>query len=157
MPYIITSRYWSVQFLCFSLAKVTFVNTAGLVRGFNWSPLVGKPRMTSVSFVKTRNRASRLRNHTRFTDFVTIRVVHLPERIETGLITASERAIYMERNETNLSTASDQTVRAVHSCSSWFPVFCFVFVVFFLLLLLLLLLLLFLFVFLALNAYIIHD
>ena len=92
---------------------------------FHWSPLVGKPRMTSVSFVKTRNHASGLRNHTRFTDLVTIRVVHLPERTETGLIAASERAIYMERNETNLPTASDQTVQAVHSCNSWFPVFFF--------------------------------
>ena len=34
-----------------------------------------KPRMTPVSFVK---------NHTRFADWVTIWVVHLPERTETG-------------------------------------------------------------------------
>ena len=41
--------------------------------------------------------------------FVTTRVVHLPKRIETSLIT-----------EADLITESDQAVRAVHICSSWF-------------------------------------
>ena len=41
--------------------------------------------------------------------FVTTRVVHLPIRTETSLIT-----------EADLITESDQTVRAVHSCNSWF-------------------------------------
>ena len=41
-------------------------------------------------------------NHTRFADWVTNWVVHLPERTETG----------------GLITASEQTVKVVHSCSS---------------------------------------
>ena len=41
--------------------------------------------------------------------FVTTRVVHLPKRIETSLIT-----------EADLITEPDQAVRAVHSCNSWF-------------------------------------
>ena len=40
----------------------------------------------------------------RFADWVTILEVHLPERTETG----------------GPNYASDQTVRAVHSCNSWF-------------------------------------
>ena len=44
--------------------------------------------------------------------FVTTRVVHLPKRTETSLIT-----------EANLITESDQAVRAVHSCNSWFETF----------------------------------
>ena len=40
--------------------------------------------------------------------FVTMRVVHLPKRTETNLIT-----------ESNLINESDQAVRAVHSCNSW--------------------------------------
>ena len=43
--------------------------------------------------------------------FVTMRVVHLPKRIETSLITKSD-----------LITESDQAVRAVHSCNSWFRI-----------------------------------
>ena len=39
--------------------------------------------------------------------FVITRVVHLPKRTETSLITAG------------LITESDQAVRAVHSCNSW--------------------------------------
>ena len=41
--------------------------------------------------------------------FVTTRVVHLPRRTETSLIT-----------EADLTTELDQAVRAVHSCNSWF-------------------------------------
>ena len=41
--------------------------------------------------------------------FVTMRVVHLPKRTETSLVT-----------ESDLITKSDQAVRAMHSCSSWF-------------------------------------
>ena len=41
--------------------------------------------------------------------FVTTRVVHLPNRTETSLITDSD-----------LITESDQAVRAVHICNSWF-------------------------------------
>ena len=43
--------------------------------------------------------------------FVTTRVVHLPKRTETSLITESDRSRITE---------SDQAVRAVHSCNSWF-------------------------------------
>ena len=43
---------------------------------------------------------------------VTARVVHLPKRTETSLITESDEA--------DLITESDQAVRAVHSCNSWF-------------------------------------
>ena len=42
--------------------------------------------------------------------FVTMRVVHLPKRTETSLIT--------NRIEADLITESDQAVRAVHSCNS---------------------------------------
>ena len=41
--------------------------------------------------------------------FVTTRTVHLPKRTETSLIT-----------EADLINKSDQAVRAVHSCNSWF-------------------------------------
>ena len=41
-------------------------------------------------------------------DFVTTRVVHLPKRTETSLIT-----------EADLFSESDQAVLAVHSCNSW--------------------------------------
>ena len=41
--------------------------------------------------------------------FVTMRVVHLPKRTKTSLIA-----------EADLITESDQAVRAVHSCNSWF-------------------------------------
>ena len=58
-------------------------------------------------------------------NFVTTRVVHLPKRIETSLITESDQS---EPNDRllHLCTArtawsdSDLAVRAVHSCSSWF-------------------------------------
>ena len=56
--------------------------------GFHWSP---HGRMVSIG------------QH-----FVTTRVVHLPKRTETSLIT-----------EADLITESDQAVRAVHSCNSW--------------------------------------
>ena len=45
--------------------------------------------------------------------FVTTRVVYLPKRIETSLIT--------EWDEADLITESDKAVRAMHSCNSWFP------------------------------------
>ena len=41
--------------------------------------------------------------------FTTLRVVHLLKRTETSLIT-----------ESDLIIESDQAVRAVHSCNSWF-------------------------------------
>ena len=41
--------------------------------------------------------------------FVTTKVLHLPKRTETSLIT-----------EADLITKLDQAVRAVHSCNSWF-------------------------------------
>ena len=44
--------------------------------------------------------------------FVAMRVVHLPKRTETSLITESDGA--------DLITESDQAVRAVHSCNIWF-------------------------------------
>ena len=42
--------------------------------------------------------------------FVATRVVHLPKRTETSLITESDQS--------DLITKSDQAVRAVHSCNS---------------------------------------
>ena len=58
--------------------------------------------------------------------FVTTRVVHLPKRTETSLITESDqsRANHQLLQLCTVRTAwsdSDQAVRAVHSCSSWFP------------------------------------
>ena len=58
-------------------------------------------------------------------NFVTTRVVHLPKRPEISLITESDQS---EPNHRllHLCTAraawsdSDQAVRAVHSCISWF-------------------------------------
>ena len=41
--------------------------------------------------------------------FVTTRLVHLPKRAETSLIT-----------EADIITEADQAVRAVHSCNIWF-------------------------------------
>ena len=44
--------------------------------------------------------------------FVTTRVVHLPKRTETSLIT--------DRIGADHITESDKAVRVVHSCNSWF-------------------------------------
>ena len=57
--------------------------------------------------------------------FVTTRVVHLPKRTETSLITQSDQSgpNYQLLQLCTACTAwsdSDQAVRAVHSCSSWF-------------------------------------
>ena len=57
--------------------------------------------------------------------YVTTRVVHLPKRTETGLITESDqsRANHQLLQLCTVRTAwsdSDQAVRAVHSCKSWF-------------------------------------
>ena len=56
---------------------------------------------------------------------VTTRVVHLPKRTETSLITESDqsRANRQLLQQCTVRTAwsdSDQAVRAVHSCKSWF-------------------------------------
>ena len=57
--------------------------------------------------------------------FVTTRVVHLPKRTETSLITKSDQS-GPNHQLLQLCTAhtawsdSDQAVRAVHSCISWF-------------------------------------
>ena len=56
--------------------------------------------------------------------FVTTRVVHLPKRTETSLITESDQS-RANHQLLQLCTAriawseSDQTVRTVHSCKSW--------------------------------------
>ena len=57
--------------------------------------------------------------------FVTTRVVHLPKRTETSLITESDqsRANHQLLQLCTVRTAwsdSDQAVRGVHSCKSWF-------------------------------------
>ena len=57
--------------------------------------------------------------------FVTKRVVHLPKRTETSLITESDqsRANHQLLQLCTVRTAwsdLDQAVRAVHSCKSWF-------------------------------------
>ena len=57
--------------------------------------------------------------------FVTTRVVHLPKRTETSLITESDqsRANHQLLQLCTVRTAwsdSDQAVRTVHSCKSWF-------------------------------------
>ena len=60
-------------------------------------------------------------------NFVTTRVVHLPKRTETSLITESDQS-GPNHQLLQLCTArtawseSDQAVRAVHSCISWFLV-----------------------------------
>ena len=57
--------------------------------------------------------------------FVTTRVVHLPKSTETSLITESDQS-GLNHQLLQLCTArtamsdSDQAVRAVHSCNSWF-------------------------------------
>ena len=60
--------------------------------------------------------------------FVTTRVVHLPKRTETSLITESDqsRANHQLLQLCTVRTAwsdSDQAVRAVHSCKSWFGLY----------------------------------
>ena len=56
--------------------------------------------------------------------FITTRVVHLPKRTETSLITKSDQS-GLNHQLLQLCTActawsdSDQAVRAVHSCNSW--------------------------------------
>ena len=60
-------------------------------------------------------------------NFLTTRVVHLPKRTETSLITESDQS-GPNHQLLQLCTArtarsdSDQAVRAVHSCISWFKV-----------------------------------
>ena len=60
--------------------------------------------------------------------FVTTRVVHLPKRTETSLITESDqsRASHQLLQLCTVRTAwsnTDQAVRVVHSCKSWFENF----------------------------------
>ena len=61
-------------------------------------------------------------------NFVTTRVVHLPKRTETSLITESDQSgpnhqlLQLCTVRTTWSE-SDQAVRAVHSCISWFTSF----------------------------------
>ena len=50
--------------------------------------------------------------------FVTTRVVHLPKRTETSLITESDQS-EPNRRLMHLCTARTAAVRAVHSCISW--------------------------------------
>ena len=63
--------------------------------------------------------------------FVTTRVVHLPKRTETSLITESDQ----RASNHQLCTActawseSDRAVLAVHSCNSWFYGFIQIFVI----------------------------
>ena len=57
--------------------------------------------------------------------FVTTRVVHLPKRTETSLITESDKSranhqLLQLRTVRTAWSDSDQAVRAVHSCKSWF-------------------------------------
>ena len=57
--------------------------------------------------------------------FITTRVVHLPKRTETSLFTESDqsRANHQLLQLCTVCTTwsdSDQAVRAVHSCKSWF-------------------------------------
>ena len=49
--------------------------------------------------------------------FVITKVVHLPKRTETSLISRSDSVIELV---SDLITESDQAVRAMHSCNSWF-------------------------------------
>ena len=53
--------------------------------------------------------------------YVIVRVVHLPKRTETSLITESDqsRAIQQLCMVCTAWSDSDQAVRAVHSCKSW--------------------------------------
>ena len=58
-------------------------------------------------------------------NFVTMRVVHLPKRTETSLITKSDQSgpnhkLLQPCTARKAWSESDQTVRAVHSCMSWF-------------------------------------
>ena len=90
-----TSSYWS------ALKSSKFL-------GFHWSP-----HSSLVSIGQT---------------FVTKRVVHLPKRTERSLITESDQS-GPNHQLLQLCTArtawsdSDQAVRAVHSCISWFKTF----------------------------------
>ena len=63
-----------------------------------------------------------------WTAFRTMRVVHLPKRTETSLITESDqsRANHQLLQLCTVRTAwseSDQAVRAVHSCKNWFSLY----------------------------------
>ena len=58
-------------------------------------------------------------------NFVTTRVVHLPKRTETSLITESDQSgpnhqLLQLCTARIASSETDQAVRAVHSCISWF-------------------------------------
>ena len=57
--------------------------------------------------------------------FVATRVVHLPKSTETSLITESDQSglnyqLLQLCTARTASSESDQAVRAVHSCNSWF-------------------------------------
>ena len=68
---------------------IAFDETSSYFSAFHWSP---HDSLVSIAQL-----------------FVTMRVVYLPKRTETSLIT-----------EADLITVSDQAVRAEHSCNSWF-------------------------------------
>ena len=57
--------------------------------------------------------------------FVTTRVVHVPKRVETSLITESDqsKAIHQLCMIRTAWSNLDQAVRAVHSCKSWLQTF----------------------------------
>ena len=57
--------------------------------------------------------------------FVTTRIIHLPKRTETSLITesdqrASNHQLCSYARPAQTGPIPDQAVRAVHSCNSWF-------------------------------------
>ena len=103
-PTMLTYRsvFWSVQSVQFFLLFIGHHQSANLVRlryllsrlRNHWSPSIGKPRKTPVSIVKTTqslvtiNRQNPYDSDILHQDFgiiwVTIWVIHLPERIETG-------------------------------------------------------------------------
>ena len=61
-------------------------------------------------------------------NFVTTRVVHLPKRTETSLITESDQSgpnhqLFQLCTTRTAWSDSDQAVRAMHGCISWFDTF----------------------------------
>ena len=86
------------RFRCLPWTYATTTTT----KAFHWSQSIGSTRMTPVSFVKTTE------TYVKTTESyeVCIWIVHLLKMTQTGLI-----------------TASDQTVRAVHSCNLFVVIF----------------------------------
>ena len=130
---ILTRGLYSIQ-LTSALRKHLDIGQFSLFsfNAFPWSPSIGKPRMTPVSFVKTTEsyvfRWSPSVGKPRMTPVSSVRTTEsykFCRWIIQGLPIRSRSESCINRNEpkrVGLIISPDQTVHAVHSCKCWFRI-----------------------------------